>query len=78
MSDLYGNRLVEGRPMSEQHDEQIKAMIAHHTVVRHRRESDGVGACQRGRMLQVEHEMPLPADVPLHKRGFGVMEEDGS
>jgi hypothetical protein len=53
-------------------------MIAHHTVVQRCRESDGAGACQRGRLLQAEHEKPLFADVPLHKRGFGVMEEDGS
>jgi hypothetical protein len=61
--------------MSEQHDEQIKAMIAHHTVVQRRRESEGAGACQRGRLLQTEHQKSLPADVPLHKRGFGVMDE---
>ena len=32
-------------------------------------------ASRRGRLLQSEPEKPLP-DVPLHKRGFGVMDED--
>jgi hypothetical protein len=32
----------------------------------------------RGRLLQAEREKSLPADVPLHKRGFGVMDEDGA
>jgi hypothetical protein len=61
--------------VSEQHDEHIKALIEQHTAQR-RRESDREAAVrQRGRLLQAELEKPLPTDVPLHKRGFGVMEE---
>ena len=64
--------------MSEQRDEHIKALIELHTAQR-RRESDREAAVRRrGRLLQAELEKPLPADVPLHKRGFGVMDEDGA
>jgi hypothetical protein len=59
--------------MSEQRDEHIKALIELHTA--QRRESDRAAARRRGRQLLVELEKPLPADVPLHKRGFGVMDE---
>ena len=63
--------------MSEQRDEHIKALIELHTAQR-RRESDREAAVrQRGRLLQAELEMPLAADVPLHQRGFGVMEKEG-
>jgi hypothetical protein len=74
MSDLCGKRPLEGRPMSEQRDEQIKALLEHHSAKR-RRESDRAEARQRGRLLIAEREKSLPANVPLHKRGFGVMEE---
>jgi hypothetical protein len=64
--------------MSEQRDEHIKALIEQHTAQR-RRESDREAAVRRrGRLLQAELEKPIPADVPLHKRGFGVMDEDGT
>ena len=62
--------------MSEQRDEHIKALIEQHTA--QRRESDREEARQRGRLLVAEREKSLPADVPLHKRGFGVMDEDGA
>jgi len=52
----------------------IKALIGRH-VVRRRCEPDMAEASRRGRLLQSEPETPLP-DVPLHKRGFGVMDED--
>jgi hypothetical protein len=35
-------------------------------------------ARERGMLLQAEREKSLPADVPLHQRGFGVMDEDGA
>ena len=64
--------------MSEQRDEHIKALIELHTAQR-RRESDREAAVRRrGRLLQAELEMPLPADVPLHNRGFGVMDEEAA
>ena len=64
--------------MSEPRDEHknIKVLIEQHTDQR-RRESDRAEARQRGRLLIAEREKSLPADVPLHKRGFGVMEEGG-
>ena len=61
--------------MSEQSDEHIKALIEQHTA--QRRESDRAAARQRGRLLIAEREKSLPADVPLHKRGFGVLEKEG-
>jgi hypothetical protein len=57
--------------MSEQRDEHIKALIEQHTAQR-RRESARAEA-----QLQAEREKSLPADVPLHKRGFGVLEKEG-
>ena len=57
--------------------EYIKSLVGRH-VVRRRRESDIAGmaeASRRDRLLQSEPEKPLP-DVPLHKRGFGVMDEE--
>jgi hypothetical protein len=60
-------------------NEHIKALIVRHTGQR-RREidiADMAEASRRGRLLQSEPERSLP-DVPLHKRGFGVMDEDGS
>ena len=62
--------------MSEQRDEHIKALTDQRTA--QRRESDMAEASRRGRLLQAELEKPLPADVPLHKRGFGVMDEAGA
>jgi hypothetical protein len=62
--------------MSEQRDEHIKVLIEHH-VAQRRRESDRAEARRRGRQLIAEREKSLPADVPLHKRGFGVMEREG-
>ena len=62
--------------MSEQRDEHIKALVEQHTA--QRRESDRAEARRRGRQLLAELEMSLPADVPLHRRGFGVMDADGS
>ena len=53
---------------------RIKALIEQHTVQR-RLERARAEFRQRGRLLQAELEKPLPADVPLHKRGFGVMDE---
>ena len=40
-----------------------------------RSERDMAEASRRGRLLQNEPEKRLP-DVPLHKRGFGVVDED--
>jgi hypothetical protein len=74
-----GKRLLGGGPSmpDEQLDEHIKALLEHHTAQR-RRESDRAAARERGRLLQAEREKSLPADVPLHQRGFGVMDEDGA
>jgi hypothetical protein len=58
----------------EQRDEHIKALIEYHTA--QRRETDRAPARRRGRALLAELEKSLPADVPLHRRGFGVMDED--
>ena len=58
--------------MSEQRDEHIEALIEQHTAQR-RRESARAEA-----LLQAEREKSLPADLPLHQRGFGVMDEDGT
>jgi hypothetical protein len=63
--------------MSEQRDEHIEALIEQHTAQR-RRESARAEARQRGRLLIAEQEKSLQADVPLRKRGFGVMDEDGA
>ena len=57
-------------------DEHIKATMEQLTASHI--EFDRAEGRQRGRLLQAELEMPLPADVPLHKRGFGVMDEDGT
>ena len=63
--------------MSEQREEHIEALIEQHTA-QLRRERDRAEARQRGRLLIAEREKSLPADVPLHKRGFGVLEEGAS
>ena len=62
--------------MFDEQDKPIEAAIEQHTALR--REQQRFEARQRGRQLQVELERSLPADVPLHKRGFGVMDEDGA
>jgi hypothetical protein len=54
-----------------------KALLEHHSAKR-RRERDREEARQRGRLLIAEREKSLPADVPLHKRGFGVMDEEAT
>ena len=54
-------------------NEHIKAFIERRTVQRpSERDTE---ASRRGRLLESELEKPLPADVPLHKRGFGVMDD---
>jgi hypothetical protein len=81
MSDLFGKRPLEGRPPSEQQreqrEQQIKVLIEQHAALR-RRESDRAEARRLSRALQAELERTLPANVPLHRRGFGVMDEDGA
>ncbi|HEY2598865.1 MAG TPA: hypothetical protein VGJ79_10360 [Candidatus Dormibacteraeota bacterium] len=62
--------------MSEQRDEHIKALIEQ-TRTAQRRERDRAEARRLGRVLLAELEKSLPADVPLHKRGFGVLEKEG-
>ena len=62
------------KSLDRMRDERIKALIKRHTD-QLRRESGMAEASRRGRLLQSELEKPLPAGVPLHKRGFGVMEE---
>jgi hypothetical protein len=71
-------RLAGGGPSmpDQQRDEHIKALIEHHAAQRPC-ESDRFEARQRGRLSIAEREKSLPADVPLHKRGFGVMEREG-
>jgi hypothetical protein len=58
-------------------DEHIKALLGRHTIQRRseRDLADIDDASRRRRLLQGPPEKPLP-DVPLHKRGFGVMDED--
>jgi hypothetical protein len=53
-------------------EELIKARILRHIAQQDR---DMVEASRRGKLLQSEPEKPV-LDVPLHKRGFGVMDED--
>jgi hypothetical protein len=76
LDHLDGKRLLKGPPMSEQRDEHIKALIGYHTAQRRRDRdlADMAEASRRGRLLQGEPERSLP-DVPLHQRGFGVMDE---
>ena len=54
--------------------ERFKAFIEHPPAHRPS-ESDMAEASRRGWLLQSEPEKPLP-DVPLHQRGFGVMDDD--
>ena len=67
-------RLVGGGPSMS--DEHIKGTMEQLTASHI--EFDRAEGRQRGRLLIAEREKSLPADVPLHKRGFGVMEEDGA
>ena len=62
------------KSLDRMRNERIKALIKRHTD-QLRRESDTAEA-SRGRLLQSELEKSLPTDMPLHKRGFGVMDED--
>jgi hypothetical protein len=55
--------------------ERFKAFIEHSPAHR-RSERDMAEASRHGRLLQSEPEKPLP-EVPLHERGFGVMEKEG-
>ena len=56
--------------------ELIKARILRNIALPHRHSdmADMAEASRRGRLLQSEPE----TDVPLHQRGFGVMDEDAS
>jgi hypothetical protein len=58
-------------------EELVRAKILRNLDQRHRDRdmADMAEASRRGRLLEGEPEKPLP-DVPLHKRGFGVMDED--
>ena len=57
--------------------EDIKARILRNLAQHHRERdlADMAEASRRGRLLESEPDKPLP-DVPLHQRGFGVMDED--
>jgi hypothetical protein len=57
--------------------ELFKARILRHLSQRDRARdrADMAEASRRGRLLEGDPEKSLP-DVPLHKRGFGVMDED--
>jgi hypothetical protein len=62
------------RKSLDMRDERIKALIRRQPG-QLRRESDTAEASRGGGLLQSELEASLPADVPLHKRGFGVMDD---
>jgi hypothetical protein len=62
LDHLAGTRLLKGPPpMSEQRHDHTKALTQQ--------------IAARGRLAAADLEAPLP-DVPLHQRGFGVMDED--
>ena len=63
--------------MTGMRDELIKARILRNIARRHSDcdIADMAEASRRGKLLQSEPEKRLP-DVPLHKRGFGVMDKD--
>ena len=65
--------------MTGMRDELIKARILRNIARRHSDcdIADMTEASRRGRLLQSEPEKPLP-DVPLHKRGFGIMDKDAT
>jgi hypothetical protein len=58
--------------MSEECDKHIKAITG--VLLAQRREADRREAHRRIKLLHGESEKSLPADVPLHRRGFSVME----
>jgi hypothetical protein len=79
LDHLDGKRLLKGPPKSEQRDEHIKSLVEQHMAQRRRERdmadlADMAEANRRARLLQSQ-ERPL-SDVPLHQRGFGVMDED--
>ena len=45
-------------------------------ITAQRREAARRGASRSLEQILRNRRSPLPAEVPLHKRGFGVMEED--
>jgi hypothetical protein len=65
------------RGFDRMREEHIKALIGQRAAqLRRARDIDDMAeASRRGRLLESEPDKPLP-DVPLHKRGFGVMDED--
>jgi hypothetical protein len=67
---LDGRRRLPGAPMSVERNAYIEALREL------RREAERREAQRREGLLQDEMEKLLPADVPLHKRGFGVMEDE--
>ena len=82
-----GRRRLPGAPMPVASSHAVLAVnSAQASVERHqhirerltaaRREAERREAQNWAGRLQVELEKLLPADVPLHKRGFGVMEDE--
>jgi hypothetical protein len=66
-------RLVGGGPsMSDEHIKGTMEQLTASHIEFDRREGR-----RRIKLLLDEREKSLPADVPLPKRGFGVMDEDG-
>ena len=65
------------KALDRMREELIKARILRNIAQPHRHSAiaDMAEASRRGRLLQSELEKALP-DVPLHKRGFGVMDEN--
>lgn len=66
-------KIVLRRPERYVADAEVEAI----QLGRRRREPDMAEASRDGRLLR-SHTEPEPSlpDVPLHKRGFGVMDED--
>ena len=72
------NRPADKRPVGggpSMSDEHIKATMEQLTVSHI--EFDRREGRRRIKLLLDEREKSLPADVPLPKRGFGVMDENG-
>ena len=71
------------RGIDRAREELIRAKVLRNTAAQRRRDSDiadaMVDAIRHGSPLpsHIQPEKPL-ADVPLHKRGFGVMDEEGA
>ena len=59
--------------MFGKHDKRIEALMEQITAAR--REAARREGHRRIKQLQGEVEKSLPADVPLHRRGFGVMDD---